>query len=116
MKKVEAIIRQERVSEVLRALADIGYGHVTSVDVRSHGEELGYARQWRGTTYVVDVMPKTKIEVLVPDNLVQRVVSVIREHAAAYGASEGTLVVIPLEDVIDLHTGEHACGPLKALV
>ena len=107
MKRVEALIRPEQARAVLDALTDIGYGNVTVTEVRSHGDELGSRRQWRGMAYIVDVLPKSKVEVLVQDPMLQRVVSVIQEHASTGGCGDGTITVVAIEDVIDVHSGSH---------
>jgi nitrogen regulatory protein P-II 1 len=108
VKKVEAIIRPETLPEVRRALEDIGYSALTTTSVHGHGVERGTTRQWVGMAYIVDLLPMTKVEVLVSDTLLERALAVIREHARTGAIGDGKIIVTSVEQVVSVLTGEHA--------
>jgi nitrogen regulatory protein P-II 1 len=106
VKKVEAIIRPETFGAVRQALEDIGYSALTTTNVRGHGVERGTTRQWVGAAYVADLQPMTKVEVLVADALLDRVICVIREHARTGAIGDGKIVVSPVEEAVSVLTGD----------
>jgi nitrogen regulatory protein P-II 1 len=106
MKKVEAIIRPEKLTIVHEALKDLGYPGMTISEVKGHGVQKGIVQQWRGRQYTVEFLPKVKIEIVVPDNAVDRLLQVIKENAETGSIGDGKAFVSPVEDAMRLRTGE----------
>jgi nitrogen regulatory protein P-II 1 len=106
MKKVEAIIRPEKLTIVHEALKDLGYPGMTISEVKGHGVQKGIVQQWRGRQYTVEFLPKVKIEIVVPDNAVDRLLQVIKENAETGSIGDGKAFVSPIEDAMRLRTGE----------
>ncbi len=106
MRKVEAIIRPMKLEEVKSALADAGFVSMTVIEVRGRGQQKGLVQQWRGREYCVDLLPKTRIEVVVSERDVDSVVEVIRNTAATGSIGDGKIFVIPVLRTIRIRTGE----------
>jgi len=106
MKKVEAIIRTMRFEDVKSALEAIGVESMTVTDVKGRGKQKGITQQWRGAEYVVDMIPKTKIEMVVGDFLVEKVVDTICSTANTGKIGDGKIFIIPVEDAIRVRTRE----------
>ena len=106
MRKIEAIIRPMKLEEVKSALADAGFVSMTVIEVRGRGQQKGLVQQWRGREYCVDLLPKTRIEVVVAERDVDKVVELIRNTAATGGIGDGKIFVIPVERTIRIRTGE----------
>ncbi len=106
MKRVECIIRPVRFEAVKEALNDIGIYGMTVTDVRGFGRQQGHTEKYRGSTYVVNLLPKIKIEVVVPDARVEEVVSVILESARTGEIGDGKIFIAPVEEVVRIRTGE----------
>ena len=106
MQKIEAIIRPEKLSIVHDALKELGYPGMTITEVKGHGVQKGIVQQWRGRQYTVEFLPKVKIEIVVPDNAVDRLLQVIKENAETGSIGDGKAFVSPVEDVMRLRTGE----------
>jgi len=106
MKKVEAIIKPFKLEEVKDALIKIGIHGMTVSEVRGFGRQKGETEIYRGTEYVVDFLPKIKIEVIVKDDEVEKVVETIANTARTGRVGDGKIFVIPVEDVIRIRTGE----------
>ncbi|WP_333783962.1 nitrogen regulator P-II GlnB [Thermocrinis sp.] len=106
MKKVEAIIKPFKLDEVKDALVEIGIGGMTVTEVRGFGQQKGHTEIYRGTEYVIDFLPKVKIEVVVKDEDVEKVVETIMKTAQTGRVGDGKIFVIPIEDVIRIRTGE----------
>ncbi len=106
MKKVEAIIKPFKLDEVKDALAEIGIGGMTVTEVRGFGQQKGHTEIYRGTEYVIDFLPKVKIEVVVRDEDVEKVVETIMKTAQTGRVGDGKIFIIPVEDVIRIRTGE----------
>jgi nitrogen regulatory protein PII len=106
VKKIEAIIRPEKLAVVRKALEEIGVPGVTITDVRGHGTQRGLTQHWRGTTYVVDLLPKVKLEAVVPDELFERVLKAIQEEARTGEIGDGKVFVWEITDVMRVRTGE----------
>ena len=81
MKKIEAIIRPEKLGAVKAAIAEVGYGGLTIINVQGHGKQKGLKEQYRGVAYTVDVLPKVKIEIVVPDKSAQAIIDAIVKAA-----------------------------------
>ncbi|MEJ7554441.1 MAG: nitrogen regulator P-II GlnB [Aquificaceae bacterium] len=106
MKKVEAIIKPFKLDEVKDALVEIGIGGMTVTEVRGFGQQKGHTEIYRGTEYVIDFLPKVKIEVIVRDEDVEKVVETIMKTAQTGRVGDGKIFIIPVEDVIRIRTGE----------
>ena len=106
MKKVEAIIKPFKLDEVKDALVEIGIGGMTVTEVRGFGQQKGHTEIYRGTEYVIDFLPKVKIEVVVRDEDVEKVVQTIMKTAQTGRVGDGKIFIIPVEDVIRIRTGE----------
>jgi len=106
MKKVEAIIRVEKFAEVKEALKKAGYPGMTKTAVEGQGKQKGLKQQFRGTTFEVEFPPKTKIEIVVPDNDVDKIVDAIITAAKTGEVGDGKIFIYPIETVIRVRTGE----------
>ncbi len=106
MKKVEAIIKPFKLDDVKNALVEIGVGGMTVTEVRGFGQQKGHTEIYRGTEYVIDFLPKVKIEVIVRDEDVEKVVQTILKTAQTGRVGDGKIFIIPVDDVIRIRTGE----------
>jgi nitrogen regulatory protein P-II 1 len=106
MKKIEAIVRPERVALVQKAIEEIGYGGITFTEVKGHGKQRGITQQWRGTAYSVDVIPKVKIEVVVADAMAEKVLKAIGDSARTGEIGDGKVFVSTIDDIMRVRTGE----------
>ena len=106
MKKVEAIIKPFKLDEVKQALSEVGIAGLTATEVKGFGRQKGHTELYRGAEYVVDFLPKVKVEVVVSDQLVGRVVEVIERAAKTGRIGDGKIFVVPVEEVIRIRTGE----------
>ncbi len=106
MKKVEAIIKPFKLEEVKDALNEIGIQGITVSEVKGFGRQKGHTELYRGAEYVVDFLPKIKIEVVVDDTMVLQVVETVQETANTGRIGDGKIFVIPVEEVIRIRTGE----------
>src|SRR4051812_13981646 len=112
MKKVEAIIRPEKLPVVRRALEDLGLGGMTITQVAGHGNQRGITQQWKGNTYTIDLLTKTKIELVIPDNLLDKVLDAIKEAASTGEIGDGKVFITSIEDVMRVRTGERGAGAI----
>jgi nitrogen regulatory protein P-II 1 len=106
MKKIEAIIREERLDAVKKALEENSYFGLTVTEVSGRGKQGGVTLQWRVGEYHVDFIPKLKIEVVVLDEDVSKVVNVIASCARSGEIGDGKIFVLPVENAIRVRTGE----------
>ena len=106
MKLVKAIIKPFKLDEVRQALNDAGVQGMTVSEVRGYGRQKGHTELYRGAEYVVDLLPKVKIEVVVADDQVQAVVDTIAEAASSGKIGDGKIFVLPVEQAIRIRTGE----------
>ena len=106
MKLVTAIVKPFRLDEVKAALKDAGVQGMTVTEVRGFGRQKGHTELYRGSEYTIDFLPKVKVEVVVPDNLVDKVVSVICSAAKTGSIGDGKVFVLPLGEAIRIRTGE----------
>jgi nitrogen regulatory protein P-II 1 len=113
MKKIEAVIRPTKFEDVKSALEAIGMVSMTVSEVKGRGEQKGVRQQWRGAEYVVDFFPKTRIEMVVPDEKVDEVIAVIREAAQTGQIGDGKIFVIPVERAVRVRTGEEGEAALR---
>ena len=106
MKKIEAIIKPFKLEDVKEALGEVGIEGMTVSEVKGFGRQRGHTELYRGAEYVVDFLPKAKIEVAVPDDLVERVVEAIVDAAKTGKVGDGKIFVTPLDQVWRIRTGE----------
>ncbi len=106
MRKVEAIIKPFKLDEVKEALNEIGIHGMTVTEVKGYGRQKGHKEIYRGAEYVVDFIPKVKIEVVVETELVEKVVNTIQKAAYTGKMGDGKIFVIPVEQAIRIRTGE----------
>ncbi len=106
MKKIEAVIRSEKLSEVRRALVEAEFLGITVYEVKGRGRQKGLDLQFRGKGYTIDLLPKTKIEMLVNDKDVEKAVTLLSKVAATGQVGDGKITILPVEDVIRIRTGE----------
>ena len=109
MKKVEAIIKPFKLDEVKQALSEIGVAGLTATEVKGFGRQKGHTELYRGAEYVVDFLPKVKIEVVVKDGDVERCIEAIVKAAKTGKIGDGKIFVSTVEEVIRIRTGER--GP-----
>jgi nitrogen regulatory protein P-II 1 len=109
MKKIEAIIKPFKLDEVKEALHGIGIQGLTITEVKGFGRQKGHTELYRGAEYVVDFLPKIKLEVAVSDELVDKVIDAIVEAASTGRIGDGKIFILPLEEAIRIRTGER--GP-----
>ena len=106
MKKVEAIIKPFKLDEVKQALSELGIAGLTATEVKGFGRQKGHSELYRGAEYVVDFLPKVKVEVVVPDGMVGRLVEVVQKIAKTGRIGDGKLFVVPVDEAIRIRTGE----------
>ncbi len=106
MKKIEAIIKPFKLDEVKDALNAIGIHGMTVTEVKGFGRQKGHVEVYRGTEYEVTFIPKVKIEVVVPDAIIDKVVATVLEKAKTGKIGDGKMFIFSLEDVIRIRTGE----------
>lgn len=106
MKKIEAIIKPFKLDEVKEALQEIGLQGITVTEARGFGRQKGHTELYRGAEYVVDFLPKVKMELVVQDNLVERTVEAIIAAAKTGRIGDGKIFILPVEDAIRIRTGE----------
>ena len=109
MRKIEAIIKPFKLDEVKEALHAIGIQGMTVTEVKGFGRQKGHTELYRGAVYVVDFLPKIKVEIAVKDEMVDKVVQAIVQAANTGRIGDGKIFVMPIEEVIRIRTGER--GP-----
>ncbi len=107
MKMITAVIKPFRVDDVREALADVGVQGITLTEVKGFGRQKGHTELYRGAEYVVDFLPKVKLEIAVPEEQVETVVEAITNAAKTGQIGDGKIFVSALEQVIRIRTGEH---------
>ena len=106
MKLVVAVIKPVKLDEVREALSDIGVQGITVSEVKGFGRQKGHTELYRGAEYVVDFLPKVKLEIAVAEDLVDRVIEAIENAARTGKIGDGKIFVSPLEQVVRIRTGE----------
>ena len=106
MKKIEAIIKPFKLDEVKEALHDVGIQGITVLEAKGFGRQKGHTELYRGAEYVIDFLPKIKIEVATPDEMVDEIISVISKAASSDKIGDGKIFVSSLESVVRIRTGE----------
>ena len=106
MKKIEAIVKPFKLDEVREAISEIGVTGLTVTEVKGFGRQKGHTELYRGAEYVVDFLPKVKIEVIIADSLVERAIETIVKAAHTGKIGDGKIFVTNVEQVIRIRTGE----------
>jgi len=106
MKKVEAIVKPFKLDEVREALSEIGVTGLTVTEVKGFGRQKGHTELYRGAEYVVDFLPKAKVEVILADSLVERAIEAIVKAARTGKIGDGKIFVTSVEQVVRIRTGE----------
>ena len=106
MKKIEAIIKPFKLDEVKEALHEIGVSGITVTEAKGFGRQKGHTELYRGAEYVVDFLPKVKLEVVVPEGIADRTVEAIAAAAQTGRIGDGKIFVSPVEQAIRIRTGE----------
>ena len=109
MKQITAIVKPFKLEEVREALAEIGVSGLTVTEVKGFGRQKGHTELYRGAEYVVDFLPKVKLEIIASDEKVAEVVAAIEKSAKTGRIGDGKIFVLPIEEVIRIRTGER--GP-----
>jgi nitrogen regulatory protein P-II 1 len=106
MKKVEAIIKPFKLDEVREALSEVGIAGLTVSEVKGFGRQKGHTELYRGAEYVVDFLPKVKVEIVLSDGMVEQAVEAIIKAAHTGKIGDGKIFVMPVEQVVRIRTGE----------
>ena len=106
MKKVEAVIKPFKLDEVKEALHEVGIQGITVTEAKGFGRQKGHTELYRGAEYVVDFLPKVKIEVIMEDAMVERAVEAIQQAAHTGRIGDGKIFVTSIEEIIRIRTGE----------
>jgi nitrogen regulatory protein P-II 1 len=106
MKKIEAIIKPFKLDEVKEALQEIGLQGITVTEAKGFGRQKGHTELYRGAEYVVDFLPKVKIEIVLADDLVEKAIETIQNAAKTGRIGDGKIFVYNIEDAIRIRTGE----------
>jgi len=106
MKKIEAVIKPFKLDEVKEALQEIGIQGITVLEVKGFGRQKGHTELYRGAEYVVDFLPKVKLEIIVEDTMADRTVEAIKDAACTGRIGDGKIFVSPVERTIRIRTGE----------
>ncbi len=106
MKLIIAIIKPFKLDDVRQALAEVGVKGVTVTEVKGFGRQRGHTELYRGAEYVVDFLPKMKVEIAIDDELIEQVIEVLSNTARTGKIGDGKIFVLPLEQVIRIRTGE----------
>jgi nitrogen regulatory protein P-II 1 len=113
MKKIEAVIKPFKLDEVKAALVELGVHGMTVTEVRGFGRQKGHTELYRGAEYVVDLLPKVKIELVVSEALAEKVVTAIKDSAKTGHIGDGKIFVLPLEEAVRIRTGERSEAALQ---
>ena len=112
MKKIEAVIKPFKLDEVKEALQEIGVQGMTVIEAKGYGRQKGHSETYRGAEYVVDFLPKVKIEIVVDDAQIERVVEAIQKAAHTGKIGDGKIFVTPVEQAVRIRTGEQGSNAL----
>ena len=106
MKKIEAIIKPFKLDEVKEALHEVGLQGITVIEAKGFGRQKGHTELYRGAEYVVDFLPKLKIELVIPDDMLERAVEAIQQAAYTGRIGDGKIFISSVEEAIRVRTGE----------
>ena len=112
MKKIDAIIKPFKLDDVREALSEIGVQGITVTEVKGFGRQKGHTELYRGAEYVVDFLPKVKLEIVVPDDRVEQVVETVMKSAHTGRIGDGKIFVMPVDEVIRIRTGDKGADAL----
>ena len=112
MKKIEAIIRPERLDEVRQAIETAGYPGITVTEAEGHGKQKGITQQWRGESYRVDFLPKVKLEIVASDADVEGIIQAISKAAKTGAVGDGKIFISDVSEVVRIRTGEKGEGAI----
>jgi nitrogen regulatory protein P-II 1 len=113
MNKVEAILKPFKLDDVKQALTELGVSGLTITEVRGFGRQKGHTELYRGAEYVVDLVPKVKIEAVIPDELTESVVNTIKDTAKTGRIGDGKIFVTKIYDAVRIRTGERGQAALS---
>ncbi len=106
MKKIEAIIKPFKLDDVKEALQEVGLQGITVTEAKGFGRQKGHTELYRGAEYVVDFLPKVKLELVVDDNMLEKAIEAIQQAAHTGRIGDGKIFVMPVENAIRVRTGE----------
>ncbi len=112
MKKIEAIIKPFKLDEVKEALQDVGVQGITVLEAKGFGRQKGHTELYRGAEYVIDFLPKVKIEIVVPDDMLEKAVEAIQNAARTGRIGDGKIFVSDIAEAIRIRTGERGAEAL----
>jgi nitrogen regulatory protein P-II 1 len=112
VKKVEAYIKPFKLDDVKAALMEMGVRGMSVTEIRGFGRQKGHTELYRGSEYKVDFLPKTKLELVVTDEMVEQVIEVIQKVARTGQVGDGKIFILPIEDAVRIRTGESGDGAL----
>jgi len=112
MKLITTIIRPHKLDEVRSAVSEVGVQGITVTEVRGFGRQRGHTEVYRGAEYLVEFVPKTKIEIAVEDSLAERVIEAISKSARTGKVGDGKIFIVDLEQVVRIRTGEHGASAI----
>lgn len=112
MKKIEAIIKPFKLDDVKDALNDVGVVGLTVTEVKGYGRQRGHTELYKGAEYVVDFLPKVKLELVVDDEVVAKVLDAIERAAKSGKIGDGKIFVLPVDEAVRIRTGERGLGAL----
>ena len=110
MKRIVAIIRQEKFEDVKKALVDVGCEGMTVSEVKGRGSHRGIRESYRGSNFCIDLIPKTRIEIVVKDDGIDLIIEAIKKGAFTGNIGDGKIFVQPVDNVIRIRTGEEGDG------
>ncbi|HMO13078.1 MAG TPA: P-II family nitrogen regulator [Pirellulaceae bacterium] len=113
MKKIEAIIRHFKLEETKNALSECGVGGMTVCEVKGFGRQKGHTEMYRGTEYAIDFVPKVKIEVVCPDDCLEKIVDAIIQNSQTGQIGDGKVFIYDVADAIRVRTGERGDSALS---
>jgi len=106
MKKIEAIIKPFKLDEVREALSSLGISGLTVTEVKGFGRQKGHTELYRGAEYVVDFLPKVKLELIIADEMLESAIEAIQKSAHTGKIGDGKIFVMPVEHIVRIRTGE----------
>ena len=112
MKKIEAVIKPFKLDDVKDALHEIGVSGITVTEVKGFGRQKGHTELYRGAEYVIDFLPKVKVEVVVEDVIVENVIEAITQAARTGRIGDGKIFVLPIDEAIRLRTGDRGADAI----
>ncbi|MCH9844722.1 MAG: P-II family nitrogen regulator [Alphaproteobacteria bacterium] len=113
MKKVEAVLKPFKLDEVKEALHEIGVQGITVIEAKGFGRQKGHTELYRGSEYVIDFLPKSKIEIVIEDHMLERVIEVIAQTAQTGRIGDGKIFVTEILDAVRIRTGERGDDAIK---